>query len=101
MIKSDSSVLMRFDKRLYQDGVAGAVIGMKESGEFFVAGYRLMLDEVIPDDQELDILSRSTLSVFDQYVKLNKKVPAEILTSLAGIDEPSRLSDCWQGGVSV
>ncbi len=75
--------------------------GMKESGDFFVAGYRLLSDEVAKDDQELEILSRSTLGVFDQYVKLNKKVPAEILTSLAGIDDPSRLSDTIAAHMSL
>ncbi len=75
--------------------------GMKESGDFFVAGYRLLSDEVAKDDPELEILSRSTLGVFDQYVKLNKKVPAEILTSLAGIDEPSRLSDTIAAHMSL
>ena len=77
---------------------------MKQSGDFFVAGYRLMADDDTKDqgdNQELEILSRSTLSVFDQYVKLNKKVPAEVLTSLAGIDEPSRLSDTIAAHMSL
>ncbi len=42
---------------------------------------------------EEDGLARAALSNFDKYVKLNKKVPSEILTSLSGIDEPSRLAD--------
>ncbi|VAW72839.1 ATP-dependent protease La Type I, partial [hydrothermal vent metagenome] len=42
---------------------------------------------------EVDVLMRSLLTLFDQYVKLNKKVPPEILTSLSGIDEPGRLAD--------
>ncbi|HET7676080.1 MAG TPA: LON peptidase substrate-binding domain-containing protein, partial [Gammaproteobacteria bacterium] len=45
------------------------------------------------DDREVEVLMRSALSLFDQYVKLNKKVPPEILTSLAGIDAPGRLAD--------
>ena len=61
-----------------------------------------MLEDKTPkDERELDILSRSILSAFDQYVKLNKKVPAEILTSLAGIDEPSRLSDTIAAHMSL
>ena len=84
------------------EGSQRAHIGkMKESGDFFVAGYRLLSDDVTKDDQELEILSRSTLSVFDQYVKLNKKVPSEILTSLAGIDDPSRLSDTIAAHMSL
>ncbi|MBT8126536.1 MAG: endopeptidase La, partial [Gammaproteobacteria bacterium] len=53
------------------------------------------------DEKELEILSRSILGVFDQYVKLNKKVPAEILTSLSGIDEPSRMSDTIAAHMSL
>src|ERR687883_248577 len=42
---------------------------------------------------EVEALRRALLSAFDQYVKLNKKIPPEILTSLSGIDEAGRLSD--------
>ena len=43
--------------------------------------------------REAEVLSRALMSQFDQYVKLNKKVPPEIISSLASIDEPSRLAD--------
>ena len=47
-----------------------------------------------PDEStELEAMRRAMISQFDQYVKLNKKIPPEILTSLAGIDEPGRLAD--------
>src|SRR5438552_966108 len=42
---------------------------------------------------EVEAMRRALLSAFDQYVKLNKKIPAEILTSIAGIDEVGRLAD--------
>ena len=42
---------------------------------------------------EIEAMRRALLSAFDQYVKLNKKIPPEILTSLAGIDEGGRLAD--------
>ncbi len=45
------------------------------------------------NEREMEVLMRSAMSLFDQYVKLNKKVPPEVLTSLASIDEPSRLAD--------
>ncbi len=45
------------------------------------------------DEREIDVLVRSIISQFEQYVKLNKKVPPEVLTSLSGIDEPGRLAD--------
>jgi len=88
-------------KVLVEGAQRATIEGMKESGDFFVAGYQLLSDDVAKDDQELEILSRSVLGVFDQYVKLNKKVPSEILTSLAGIDEPSRLSDTIAAHMSL
>ncbi|MDG4555670.1 MAG: endopeptidase La [Candidatus Competibacter sp.] len=45
------------------------------------------------ESQEIQALVRSLLSTFDQYVKLNKKIPGEVLTSVSGIDDPSRLAD--------
>jgi ATP-dependent Lon protease len=52
---------------------------------------------VLPPDAEIDseveAMRRALINQFDQYVKLNKKIPPEILTSLAGIDEAGRLAD--------
>src|SRR6202171_1276543 len=45
------------------------------------------------DSAETEALRRAIVSQFDQYVKLNKKIPPDILTSLAGIDEAGRLAD--------
>src|SRR3990172_4256705 len=45
------------------------------------------------DSTEVEAMRRALLSAFDQYVKLNKKIPPEILTSLSGIDEAGRLAD--------
>jgi len=42
---------------------------------------------------EIEALRRAVVQHFDQYVKLNRKIPPEILTSIAGIDEPGRLAD--------
>ena len=53
------------------------------------------------DDKELEVLTRSLLAIFDQYVKLNKKVPPEILTSLSGIEEPGRLADTIAAHMSL
>ncbi len=44
-------------------------------------------------DNEVEAMRRAILAQFDQYVKLNKKIPPEILTSLAGIEEAGRLAD--------
>ncbi len=45
------------------------------------------------DDSEVEAMRRAIVQQFDQYVKLNKKIPPEILTSLAGIDDAGRLAD--------
>ncbi len=44
-------------------------------------------------DTELEALRRAVMQQFDQYVKLNKKIPSEILTSISSIDDPGRLAD--------
>lgn len=47
----------------------------------------------VADEQELNIFTRSLMSQFEQYVKLNKKIPPEVLSALASIEEPGRLAD--------
>ncbi|MEW5708739.1 MAG: endopeptidase La [Pseudomonadota bacterium] len=58
----------------------------------FSARAEVVASESRPDT-ETEAMRRTIMSQFDQYVKLNKKIPPEILTSLAGIDEPGRLAD--------
>ncbi len=56
----------------------------------------VIVEETQPEGQEsneVEAMRRAMIGQFDQYVKLNKKIPPEILTSLAGIDEPGRLAD--------
>jgi ATP-dependent Lon protease len=76
------------------EGAERACIRSFESTDAFFTAYVDTLAAVDEsDDKELEVLTRSLLAMFDQYVKLNKKVPPEILTSLSGIDEPGRLAD--------
>jgi len=62
-----------------------------ETDECFAARAELIAESV--SDVEIQALMRTVFAQFDQYVKLNKKIPPEILTSLASIDEASRLAD--------
>ncbi len=62
-------------------------------GEYFSASVTVLSENENFDEREMDVLCRSVISEFEQYVKLNKKVPPEILTSLAGIEQPGRLAD--------
>ena len=52
-----------------------------------------IIEESVVDDREVEILSRSVIDSFDQYVKLNKKIAPEVMTSISGIDDPARLAD--------
>ena len=52
-------------------------------------------------EQEIEILMRSLMSQFEQYIKLNKKIPPEVLSSLAGIEEPGRLADTIAAHLSL
>lgn len=51
--------------------------------------------------QEVEILMRSLMSQFEQYIKLNKKIPPEVLSSLASIEEPGRLADSIAAHLSI
>ncbi len=74
------------------EGVQRArVAGFVETNECFAAHAELI--EESESDVEIQALMRTVFAQFDQYVKLNKKIPPEILTSLASIDEAGRLAD--------
>ncbi len=72
----------------------------KETEEYFFADVVLLAGEEV-DEREVEALTRSVLSTFDQYVKLNMKIPPEILTSLAGIDDAGRLADTIAAHLSL
>src|SRR5882724_11001741 len=63
-----------------------------DNGEHFMAEVTPVPPE-IDTKPEIEALRRAVTQQFDQYVKLNKKIPPEILTSIAGIDEAGRLAD--------
>ena len=62
-------------------------------GKHYVAIVTPLHDRLDLNDQEIEVLSRTAINTFDQYVKLNKRIPPEVLNSLSGIDDPSRLAD--------
>jgi ATP-dependent Lon protease len=61
--------------------------------KLFGADITVLEDELDLEEQDMDVLTRTVTAGFENYVKLNKKVPPEVLTSLAGIEEPGRLAD--------
>ncbi len=88
-------------KVLVEGNKRAKVIAVYEDEEFFTADFSVLEDTGIDQVRELEVLARSIMGVFDQYVKLNKKIPPEILTSLAGIDDPARLSDTIAAHMSL
>src|SRR3954463_3886809 len=66
--------------------------GVVDNGEYFVSEVTPVPPET-ETKSEVEALRRAVTQQFDQYVKLNKKIPPEILTSIAGIDDAGRLAD--------
>jgi ATP-dependent Lon protease len=68
------------------------ITGFAENSEFFQAQAELLV-EADEDAREYDALGRSVITQFEQYIKLNKKIPPEVLVSLNQIDDTSKLAD--------
>jgi len=83
------------------EGVDRASIQKLVEGEFFSAEVASLPDVERYEEREMDVLTRSVITQFEQYVKLNKKVPPEILTSLAGIEQAGRLADTVAAHMSL
>jgi ATP-dependent Lon protease len=66
---------------------------VQESDGFLTANAEPVPPADGPEPTEVEAMRRTMVAQFDQYVKLNKKIPPEILTSIAGIDEAGRLAD--------
>ena len=87
-------------KVLVEGSYRAIVDNVDEEGPFSKAEVREILSEDIPEF-DVDPLLRTTIAQFEKYVNLSKKVPAEVLTSLTGIDEPGRLADTIAAHMSV
>jgi len=87
-------------KVLVEGGQRVALKDIRE-GEYFNADIEVLEDDGPRDDREIEVLTRSIVAQFENYVKLSKKVPPEILTSLAGIDHPGRLADTVAAHMSL
>ncbi len=83
------------------EGVDRARVEQLHPGEFYSATIAIEADADQYDEREMDVLVRSVVSQFEQYVKLNKKVPPEVLTALAGIEQPGRLADTVAAHMSL
>jgi len=68
---------------------------------FFTAGWSVPEQTVEQSGKELSVLVRSVTNMFDQYVKMNKKVPPEILSSMSGVEDADRLADMIAAQMSL
>jgi ATP-dependent Lon protease len=83
-------------KVLVEGAQRGRLDRVVDEGDYLSAEATAIPDEVgVP--HEVEAMRRALLAQFDQYVKLNKKIPPEILTSMSGIDDGGRLADAIAG----
>ena len=76
------------------------ITGYVETAECYTASAELLASGRT-EDHETDVLMRAVLGEFDQYVKLNNKIPPEILAAVSGIDESGRLGDTIAAHLSL
>lgn len=83
------------------EGVKRAkILRFIESQDYFLADVA-MIEEVDTTDKEIEIFVRSLKSQFEQYVKLNRKIPAEIMASILAIEDGGRLGDTIAAHLSI
>ena len=87
-------------KVLVEGGARARIVEFQDNPAFFEARAEKMAEDEGNAD-ELEALGRSVTSQFEQYVKLNKKVPPEVLVSVNQIEEPSKLADTIASHLSI
>ena len=87
-------------KVLVEGGQRAAIAKYTENETFFQA-YAEVLEDEKGEDRELDALARSVVSQFEQYIKLNKKIPPEVLVSVNQIEDASKLADTVASHLSL
>src|SRR5579859_4882210 len=79
-------------KVLVEGGQRARILRFAENEQFFQA-YAEAIAEKPGDNQEIEALARTVVAQFEQYIKLNKKIPPEVLVSINQIEDPSKLAD--------
>ncbi len=79
-------------KVLVEGGARAQITSFTENEDFFEAHAEAIVEDQ-GTEKELEALSRSVISQFEQYVKLNKKIPPEVLVSINQIEDASKLAD--------
>jgi ATP-dependent Lon protease len=79
-------------KVLVEGGQRARLLRFAENDAFFQA-HAEIISEKVGDQQEIEALARTAVAQFEQYIKLNKKIPPEVLVSINQIDDPAKLAD--------
>jgi ATP-dependent Lon protease len=79
-------------KVLVEGGQRARLERMIDDKDFFVGEAQYIASTAI-DEKDQDVLVRSAIGQFEGYIKLNKKIPPEVLTSISAIDDAARLAD--------
>ncbi|OJX80932.1 endopeptidase La [Magnetospirillum sp. 64-120] len=87
-------------KVLVEGGKRARITGFTDNDSFFQA-YAEVLDDGELEGQELEALARSVVGQFEQYIKLNKKIPPEVLVSVNQIEDPAKLADTVASHLSL
>jgi ATP-dependent Lon protease len=88
-------------KVLVEGGYRAKITKFTDNEAFFVAEAQALTDASEPAGKEVEALARSVVSQFEQYIKLNKKVPPEVLVSINQIEDPSKLADTVASHLSL
>lgn len=88
-------------KVLVEGSQRSKVLRYQETGSFFSAVVEKVDDIFNLSAKSQDVLQRTVINSFDQYVKLNSKIPPEVLNALSGIEDPSRLADTMAAHMSL
>lgn len=87
-------------KVLVEGGQRATVSHVVESEGFYSATANTLEQQDLPE-KEAELLVKTTMGQFDQYVNTSKKVPSEVMSSLNGIDEPGKLADTIAAHLSL
>ena len=83
------------------EGTSRAKIKKFVKGEKFHEVEVDLIEEIIPDDPEIEAIARSCLMQFESYTKINRKIPTDTFTSVSEIDDYSKIADTIASNLQI
>jgi ATP-dependent Lon protease len=87
-------------KVLVEGDLRAQLLSTQDEEEYLAATVEMVENETV-DERELEAVKRSLTTQFDHYVKLNKKIPPEIISSISSVEDPNRLADTIAAHMSI